>query len=152
MDITIDDDTFHRWATEKGYVLKADVQRVLDVPRKTITPIWDASEQIGLNLLASNGNATTPHSFLEEATALENLVDLKPAPTREQVTAAVQSMIAHYAATLKDKQAALPAGRALLAKLGAPSLPGIPSEKFAECMELLKDLPPTMDEFIARMK
>ncbi len=145
MDITVDDATFHKWATEKGYVLKADIMAVLD-PRR-LQRDWLMSAR-----LAYGGCATTPHDLLTEVTALENLDELKPAPTREQVTAAVQAMIAHYAATFKDKQAALPAGRALLAKLGAASLPTIPTEKFAECLELLKDLPPTMDAFIARVK
>ena len=78
-------------------------------------------------------------SFLDEVSALEQRerdFDKPAAPTRKEVETAFRKMVEDRGGS----EEALVAGRAVLKKLGAASVPAIPENKFAECMQLLEEL------------
>jgi hypothetical protein len=160
MQITIDDETFHKWASERGYIRRADVLALL--------------QEVGNRIC---GRAAPPVNEVPAWTAdiasLEQPEDLKSARLREAIADADAGKLIEFDPTaqpLTDKQTirllgelfehfdnrpeANKACRALLDRYGAAKASEIPPEDRAELARLVNSRHDyaTADEFIASLK
>jgi hypothetical protein len=101
MQITIDDDTFHKWASERGYVRLDSVLAAVEMvgsayrPNTATAPEPDVTFQKFVNGVTT----TPPMPFSEEAAALEQPEDLKPAEpplTDRQTIRLLGELFEHY--------------------------------------------------------
>jgi hypothetical protein len=171
MQITIDDDTFHKWATERGYVLASEVISKLSVVlASTQLASWTyiapqpgdlAPEVYNVNPAASSTSfrvgsthdTAVASTFPEEVASLEQPEDLKPAEpplTDKQTIRLLGELFEHYGNSSEANKAC----RALLDRYGATKASEIPPEHRAELARLVNSRHDyaTADEFIASLE
>jgi hypothetical protein len=167
MQITIDDDTFHKWATERGYVRWADVLALLQEVGNRVFGRLDVVEK-----QAAPPVNEVP-AWTDAIAALEQPEDLKSVRLREAIADADAGKLTEFDPTaqpLTDKQTirllgelfehfdnspeANKACRALLDRYGAAKASEIPPEDRAELARLVNSRHDyaTADEFIASLK
>jgi hypothetical protein len=153
MQITIDDDTFHKWATERGYVLASEV-----IPKiraafglDVLTTMQESFQKFPTP--AGVQYAAVATTFTDEVAALEQPEDLKPAEpplTDRQTIRLLGELFEHYGNSPEANKAC----RALLDRYGAAKASEIPPEDRAELARLVNSRHDyaTADEFIASLK
>jgi hypothetical protein len=95
MQITVDDDTFHEWALDRGYVRLKDIttfaRLIKDIPHDLVEIADRAAE---LPIAAFRDMATVAgDNFDDQVAALDTPLD--PVPTSEEAVAAVRLLLAH---------------------------------------------------------
>jgi hypothetical protein len=178
MQITIDADTFHKWATERGYVLASEVipkiraALGLEQLAEMRSEFEKFATPAGVQYAMPGRFIDTIDAFSEEAAALEQPEDLKPVDARrlrEAIADADAGKLTEFDPTaqpLTDKQTirllgelfehfgnspeANKACRALLDRYGASKASEIPPEDRAELARLVSRRHDcaTADEFI----
>lgn len=162
MQITIDQETFHKLAVAAGYVRLGDVAAAMEALETRVTEGFRRIREARIAGIeetrqqTAQQNIQQANAFLQEVSELEQREDLKPAekPTtpvrRKQVEAAFRAMIDKYS----PGHGALEAGREVLKQVGATNVPAIPEAKLAACLALLNisDHYPTAEGFIERLK
>jgi hypothetical protein len=158
MQITIDDDTFHKWATEHGYVRWSDLTAVLEeasrrVAQKFATPAVNNNPSASGTITWSVQDTAIASTFTEEVASLEQPEDLKPAEpplTDKQTIRLLGELFEHYGNSPEANKAC----RALLDRYGAAKASEIPPEHRAELARLVNSRHDyaTADEFMASLK
>lgn len=101
MQITVDDDTFHKWALDRGYVRLTDISafaRLMSDESHDLAEIADRAAELPIVAFLEKEAALAGDSFTDQVTALENLDDLKPSagaavPTLKEATDALRSVL-----------------------------------------------------------
>jgi hypothetical protein len=107
MQITVDDDTFHKWALDRGYVRLTDI-RDFAQHNRTIGVAED--------IIAQRAGALKGDSFTDQVAVLEQ-------PTLKEVTDALRLVLS---------QKGTPAAQRLLADFGVTGVSAIPEERRGE--------------------
>jgi hypothetical protein len=123
MQITVDDDTFHKWALDRGYVRLTDIRdfaqhnhTIGSVAPIGIGPGWaavGAAKEVNAYRCAG---ALKGDSFTDQVAALEQ-------PTLKEITDALRLVLS---------QKGTPAAQRLLADFGVTGVSAIPEERRSE--------------------